>query len=866
MSDHIYFGGSSVFDGKVRRLQATNFKELVDCYIHVPVRFPFSRREFHALDEATRNKKKDSAFICAASYDFEEGKREDDTATSVNLVVLDLDEGDFIRDFFEAPNTVGEHLYPYNYALWTTAKHTIKTPRLKIMVDVTPCHPSQYRRMVRFIADRLGLPENFKGLRESRVLSQPQYRPAQFHGEEHPTAVLASRTSGIALSESDIPDAIDAEGNELSSESDRVFACDRGDDFDNLSILHLPVFGLTVEDIREPLFAVDADCGYKEWVEIASALRHQFTDEDEARQAYDMFDEWSAQGSKYKGEKETFSKWRSFRPYAKGRAPVTIRTLFHVATKLGGWENTRIASKLKQTALEWINTNEDQDELMMEGAKKIAALPFRNELVDDTLITCWKKRLRELSGHVHEKTVLKRLVSKERKRGQAEKDAAMAQTGSDNMPEWLQAQCYIATENVFFHIPSMTRLSPQGFDNKFAKELMPKDAAEVPANGRPVAMPTAYALNLRCIKRVDETIYYPLHEGNDPYFSRNGKTFLNIYDKYDCPVPDPDYAERAMKLFSEHIRHMMPEPWLAELFINYHAFIVQNPGKKIRWSFLIQSAEGAGKGFFAKIFASVIGRKNVVVVSPEVLKSQWNDWAKDTLYIVWEEVHIPGEQRERVTNSIKQVITDDTITVNKRNTHAQCDVPNYATGIAFTNYTDALHLKDTSRRWTIVYSALQSAESIQRLNETGHFERMDWLLSPEGSAGLRFALLTHKIPDTFPVNGPAPATKYRDNIIEVSKNPLQIAVEDAIADGEDPLVSKDLVFVPRLASLTNCIARDAHRLNHYLTYLGYQPVDQTRHVIGGEKGFVFAHASYVEGEVPAVEVLRRRLELNDFEV
>jgi tRNA A37 threonylcarbamoyladenosine biosynthesis protein TsaE len=35
--------------------------------------------------------------------------------------------------------------------------------------------------------------------------------------------------------------------------------------------------------------------------------------------------------------------------------------------------------------------------------------------------------------------------------------------------------------------------------------------------------------------------------------------------------------------------------------------MVQFPGSKIRWAVLIQSAEGAGKTFFAKVMQSVLG-------------------------------------------------------------------------------------------------------------------------------------------------------------------------------------------------------------------------------------------------------------------
>lgn len=858
-NEHPYFGGSSVFDGKVRRLQARNFKELVESYIFAPVLFPLSRRDFHALPEEVQNKRKDGPWISAAGYPFEEGKREDDSATAVTLVILDLDEGQHVRDFFESPESVGEHLYPLNYCMWTTAKSTAKNPRLKIMVDIEVCHPSNHRRMVKYITSRLGIPQDFKGSRESKVLSQPQFRPLQFNGEQF-SSVQASRLNGVPLSVADLPEESDDELDEFLNE--RTFACDRGEDYDSLGLAYLPIADLTVEDIREPLLSISPDCGYKEWIMLVAALRANFIGEEEARQAYELFDEWSSGGTKYKSEKETYGKWRSVRPYAKGRAPITIRSLFHLAQK-SGWQNSKVAGKLKASTLDWINACECGDELMSEGSKRIAAMPFANDVVEEALIMAWKKRLSDLTGANIKLETLKRSIVKARKRDRAEKDAAR----EESIPGWLQPMCFIATENTFYNSATKIRLTPAAFDNKFSIELMPKDGAEIPANGRPIVLPSSYALNLKQIKRVDETIYWPLHAGDDAFFIHpNGRSYLNTYDRYDAPVQDPDNADRALELFYDLLRPMIPADYL-ELFIDHHAYVVQNPGHKNRWSFLIQSAEGAGKGYFGKIFRQVLGPSNVRIVSPEVLQSQWNDWSGDTLYIVLEEVHIPGELRERVTNSLKPLIADDTITINKRNTTAQCDKPNYATVIAFTNYHNALHLKDIDRRWCVLYSPLQSKKQIQELTATGHFEKLEWLLTQQGAGGLRYALMTRKINDNYPVNGPAPVTKYLTHLVEESKNHLQVEIEDLISDEDQPLVGSDIIFLPALTNRMSGSPKDRNRATHYLSALGYYCESPTRVSINGERGPIWLHTdNYVIGDTSPLEILKIRAELEEFEI
>ena len=318
-----FFGGNGVRGGRIRKLNASTFRELVERYIFIPVPFHLTRREFFALPVKERNEKKDGPYIVTCSYDFEEGHREDDTATHVNMVIMDLDEGEFVKDFDQSPETITEALYPFNVVAWRTANHTPAAPRLKVAVELNPCHPKFHKRFVAMVAARLGLPDGFKGTRESKTLSLPQYRPLHFKGEDF-SAVIASRLDGIAAHESDLPDPED----ELTEVIDgRTYAFERDGDEEFFGLAYLPVPGLTVELIREALEAIDPDCDYKRWTEIAASLRHQFTDEDEAREAYELFDGWSSRGLKYRNEKDTWSKWKSFRPFAKGRAPVTVSQL-----------------------------------------------------------------------------------------------------------------------------------------------------------------------------------------------------------------------------------------------------------------------------------------------------------------------------------------------------------------------------------------------------------------------------------------------------------------------------------------------------------------------------------------------------------
>lgn len=88
------------------------------------------------------------------------------------------------------------------------------------------------------------------------------------------------------------------------------------------------------EEIRQALEVVPADCSRDEWVSIGMALHWAGTQTDQLEQALQLWNEWSATGTKYPGERDILTQWISFKP-DKATA-VKLGTLFHIA-KQHGW-------------------------------------------------------------------------------------------------------------------------------------------------------------------------------------------------------------------------------------------------------------------------------------------------------------------------------------------------------------------------------------------------------------------------------------------------------------------------------------------------------------------------------------------------
>lgn len=88
---------------------------------------------------------------------------------------------------------------------------------------------------------------------------------------------------------------------------------------------------ISLDEIKAALDYIDPDLPYNSWVTIGMAL-HSFSDDEEA---LNLWDDWSAGGSKYKGLDDLKTHWKSFNEKENG---ITIATLFRFAVE-GGYKD-----------------------------------------------------------------------------------------------------------------------------------------------------------------------------------------------------------------------------------------------------------------------------------------------------------------------------------------------------------------------------------------------------------------------------------------------------------------------------------------------------------------------------------------------
>lgn len=848
-----FFGGDAADLGTVHRLAPTNFKEFVDQLLNVAVPLNLTRKEFSALPKEDRQRVKRVPYVVPCIFADSPSRRVYENATGVALVCIDIDDPGQAAPYVNNPEVIAGQLTPFNFAVHTTASSTPEKPRMRVFVQAASLPLDRYHDAVRDIAGRIGLPNVNK---ESLVAVQPMYRPVLFRDEAtHP--LIISETGGRAYTLRDL-EATDAAPS--PAQTQRANSNGGGVDsvFDALEYLRPPVSSITLADAKAALRFLDPDCTYPEWLEVAAALRHQFSGEEES-DAYEVFDTWSEGGTKYTSGEDTAAKWKSLRPNPAGRVPITIRTLLQRAV-VGGWDSGRVKAKCYASTLAWIkeHAGEDASGLLQSGVKQVAATPLLTSSEEEGL-------LQELAHALKSSNMKVSLTSLRKDLRRMRQAARVKDKDKNRIPEWAKGMCYVSHTNIFLRPSVSEQLSPESLDRNYGNNLLPSEEelresgdSSMCARGRPTIRPQDYLLNIVGIPRAYDTLYEP-QQFNDTFIVKGGKVYVNLYSRTH-PEPDVLRMAEAGEIFLEHIRNLIAEPEYATLLVDFMAYIVQNPGAKIRWAVLLQGAQGCGKTALSEVMKAVVGGEHVMQVDNEAIRGQWNDWAYGHQLVVLEEVRVAGQNRHDIMNRLKPLISNDQVCINQRHRDSR-NVDNIANYMLFTNHHDALALSSGDRRYFVLKSRMQTRESVEALGPQ-YFSRLFAMLR-DNAAGLRAWFEHYQISPGFCPDGHAPDTTYRREMVTEASGDLSVAMHEVIEDSVHPLVASDLLSSTVLTQLIlergEGVACSSQQLARLLREEGWLRVGRNR--IGDSRHQIWVNAGAGIEVADAYRLICKRAEV-----
>lgn len=812
-----YFGGDPSNMGRVSVLGCETFAELVENVIQHPVQLAITQADLLALPEKQQNEAKKTSYIVPAIFRAPVSPRTTGNAIGANLVCIDID------DSAEATRllTVGfdKLLDKLNAMVWHTARSTADKPRLRVVVDTMTIAASSYPNAVNAVAALLGMNSV---THESKVVVQPMYLPVRYQGATE-SPIVYTKTDGQRF---------DASVIEGLAALPKTNAADPAEpDMADIDYLRAPVEEITPEEMADAVSKIPADCSMQTWVEIGMGLKHQF-----GEAGFTIWDEWSETApSKYPGLSETRHRWESFSANPKDRVPVTIRTVVKVATE-NGWNNRPMSNRMFETAREWIrNAARTSEELLDQGAKRIAKLstvigPIEQKVLISDLHGVTKSRGLRGPTTVDIAKEVKRL-------------AAAATRAAATQPPWASNIVFLTAPNMFY----------RAIDNrKMRREVIDL----IHRSPNPEISASEYLMHDVGVPAVENLRYEPSQKKR--IIMVDGVPFVNVYRPHYVK-PDCYMAEEAGALWQEHAINLVGIKYW-KLLTSYIAYMVQFPGKKIRWAIFIQSGVGAGKGLVGFVIETVLGRVNVQRLAAEhVLEGSHNGWAYGHQVTIVDEIHLMGNNRYKAMDKFKPLISDDMISV-RQIYEPVMTVPNICNYLFFSNYFDALAVHSDDRRYFALSSALQTKPHIQALGGDAYFDRM-YKGCRDLAPGLRAFFEAWPICPEFNPEGRAPATPYLNEMARHTASSLNRAISDALEDEPHPLVRRDLVSLTALRGVLpvhNMPPFTDQGLGAILRELGY--VNIGRHLVDGCRHHLWTIADRAGTADAAITAAQERID------
>jgi hypothetical protein len=222
------------------------------------------------------------------------------------------------------------------------------------------------------------------------------------------------------------------------------------------------------------------------------------------------------------------------------------------------------------------------------------------------------------------------------------------------------------------------------------------------------------------------------------------------------------------------------------LLLDYFAFIVANPGRKVKWAPIIGSEhQGTGKSIIKIPMRKIYG-KGAVEIGTEDVRNAFN-WYMESELIFVEEVY--GPDNRIMVNNIKARLTENKVSINIKGL-PQYEAPNFANFVMFTNHQAPFPMDPHDRRFLMLFSELEP-------KKTEYYDDLGKWLEENGNGVYSWA--TDRNLKGFNSDKAPLVTTEKSYVIESSGNPTFIKLKSAMEDLSWPLhhdivYSRDLLY------------------------------------------------------------------------
>jgi len=288
----------------------------------------------------------------------------------------------------------------------------------------------------------------------------------------------------------------------------------------------------------------------------------------------------------------------------------------------------------------------------------------------------------------------------------------------------------------------------------------------------------AMFLNSTETVRCRTATYYP----GRPMIYEDPHDGTNIFNTWRPGPVSPwafDMSEDDIKPWLDHAAYILPDPVAREKLLQWCAFVIQNPGKKINWAYLLIGPQGIGKDTLLFPIWEIVGSDNYKQVNPKMMESQFNEWAEKQVIILPE---LPSFHKQDVYDWLKEYVAPGApeFNVNKKN-QTPYSIPNLQNWFLFSNHEDALKLEDDDRRFFVYASP---AEKREPAYYTGLRNQGKGLFEDAVFQSKLYAwLLDYDLADFNPGEAP-PMTDAKARMMEETRHPVDRWMDEQFDGGK----------------------------------------------------------------------------------
>lgn len=562
------------------------------------------------------------------------------------------------------------------------------------------------------------------------------------------------------------------------------------------------------DDLHAKLLMVPGADDYDTWLQIGMALYHQFGG---VERGLELWHEWSSLADNYDPD-ALDDKWKTFDISDKGRAPVTARLIIKLAKEAEEAAATETAEEMAALLRSASSITEIED-----AAKRVKKAEL-STLARENIVGILRERFRLVTGQAVGLRSARDMVRYEN-------------PDIKSVPRWLEDWVFLTADDKFYNLRSQSLMTHSAFNSAYSRFMLTKkDVLE--GRAHPEQLPSGVALNIHHIQTVERCRYMP---GMDEVFTMNGVPFANTYS--DRNVPDvPDELSRTdrrnIERVKAHFTHLFPDERESRIFLDYIAYIVQNPGKRPNWAVLLQGTEGDGKTFFGVLLGAVLGAENVRMLNAKTVQGDFNGWAEGQQVVFVEEIRLHGHNRYDVLNQIKPLITNDVIEIHRKGVDPY-NVPNMSAYILATNYKDALPLTENDSRYFVLFSQFQTKAALDAFNKRNPTYYEDLYRAIDDSAGaLRGWLLEHELGPDFSATKRAPDSRAKGYMAMMTKSNEQEAIEHLLQTSMRFDISRELLsatdLIDEMVEMEDVDIPHTKTINKLLSDMGFTFLSRVR--------------------------------------